>query len=73
MKTVDEFVSHLSYLNELIAEIPQVEEEYAAINKLFVVAFDFDSQFSDEERASYKTLGPSFHQLKVYNRFLFCR
>lgn len=65
MKSVEEFVEHLSYLSKLSEDIPKLEKEFNIISRLFIIAFNYNADFSAEERALYQTLAPSFQQLKV--------
>ena len=65
MKSVEEFVEHLSYLSRLADDLPKLEKEYDIICHLFSIAFDYGCKFTAEEKALYQTLSPSFLQLKV--------
>ncbi|XP_057306686.1 dynein axonemal heavy chain 6-like [Hydractinia symbiolongicarpus] len=64
MKSVEEFVEHVSYLSKLSEDIPKLEKEFNIISRLFIIAFNYNADFSAEERALYQTLAPSFQQLK---------
>ena len=46
-------------------ELPQLEQEFVKVNKLYSLAINFDVYVHPEEMALYQTLMPSFHNLKV--------
>ena len=62
---VEEFVEHLAFLARLSNDIPALEKEYRVVAGLFQIAIKFSLDFNAEEWALYRTLGPSFAQLKV--------
>lgn len=62
---VEEFVEHLAFLMRLANDIPALDKEYKVVTELFKVAIKFSLDFNAEEWALYRTLGPSFAQLKV--------
>ena len=62
---MEEFVEHLAFLGRLSNDLPYLEKEYKIVTQLFQVAIKFSLDFSAEEWALYRTLGPSFAQLKV--------
>ena len=67
-KTVEEFVDHLSFLSQVADDIPRLKKEYEMISKLFSVAIQYCfDDLTEEEKALFKTLAPSFQQLKVSN------
>lgn len=68
-KTVEEFVDHLSFLSQIADDIPRLEREHELISKLFAIAMRHHSDLSEEEKALFRTLGPSFHQLKVCDAY----
>ena len=46
-------------------ELPQLEQEFLKVNRLYSLAVSFDVHVDPEEMALYQTLMPSFHSLKV--------
>ena len=46
-------------------ELPQLEQEYVKVNRLYSLAISFDVLVEPEDMALYQTLMPSFHSLKV--------
>ena len=46
-------------------ELPQLEQEFNKVNRLYSLAISFDVHVEPEEMALYQTLMPSFHSLKV--------
>jgi len=62
---VEEFVGHLTFLSHLSDDLQKLELQFQDIVKLFLTAFKYGSVLTAEERALYRTLAPSFHQLKV--------
>ena len=67
INTVEEFVDHLTFLSQISDEIPRLEIQFQEVVKLFGTAFKYNAVLSGEEKALYKTLAPSFLQLKVVN------
>lgn len=65
ISTVEEFVDHLTFLTHISDDIPRLEVQFKEVVRLFGTAFKYHSVLSEEEKALYKTLAPSFLQLKV--------
>ena len=63
--TVEDFVEHLAFLARMSNEVPSLDKEFKVVTGLFQIAIKFSLDFSAEEWALYRTLGPSFTQLKV--------
>ncbi|XP_065071378.1 dynein axonemal heavy chain 6-like isoform X2 [Rhopilema esculentum] len=68
--TVEDFVEHLAFLARMSNEVPSLDKEFKVVSGLFQIAIKFSLDFSAEEWALYRTLGPSFTQLKA--TILYC-
>jgi dynein heavy chain, axonemal len=63
--SVDEFVEHLTALSRINNDLPQLEKDFTLVSKLFSIINDFNLNVDAENRAYFKSLGSTFHQLKV--------
>lgn len=63
--SVDEFVEHLAILTRLNNDLAQLEKEFSIVSKLFSIINDFNLTINAENVAFFKSLGSTFHQLKV--------
>ena len=62
---VEDFMERLNLQARVARELPQLEQEFLKVNRLYSLAVSFDVHVDPEEMALYQTLMPSFHSLKV--------
>ncbi|XP_028903273.1 dynein heavy chain 14, axonemal isoform X3 [Ornithorhynchus anatinus] len=62
--TVEEFVDHLTFLDQISSEIHSLEGEYKVVSQLFSVMKLYNVFLSEEQVASYQSLLFKFRQLK---------
>ena len=70
-ESVEEFVEHLAILSRINNELPALEREFHTVTRLFTIANDFNLKIDPEQYAFYKSLGSTFHHLKVGDNFAF--
>lgn len=58
-------MERLNLQARVVRELPQLEQEFIKVNKLYSLAISFEVHVEPEEMALYQTLMPSFHSLKV--------
>ncbi|XP_028393421.1 dynein heavy chain 6, axonemal-like isoform X2 [Dendronephthya gigantea] len=68
--SVENFMERLNLQARVSRELPQLEQEFLKVNKLYSLAISFDVHVEPEEMALYQTLMPSFHNLK--STMLYC-
>ncbi|XP_038617180.1 dynein heavy chain 14, axonemal [Tachyglossus aculeatus] len=61
---VEEFVDHLTFLDQISSEVHSLEEEHNVISQLYSVTKLFNIFLSEEQVASYQSLFFKFRQLK---------
>lgn len=64
--SVEDFVEHLAILNKINNELPTLEKEFQTVTRLFTIANDFYLHIDPEQYAFFKSLGSTFHHLKVF-------
>lgn len=64
--SVEDFVEHLAILSRINNELPHLEAEFALVTRLFAIANEFSLSITPEQYAFFKSLGSTFHHLKVY-------
>jgi len=63
--SVEDFVDHLSILSHINNEMPNLENEFVIVTRLFSISNDFGLKIDPEQYAFFKSLGSTFHHLKV--------
>jgi hypothetical protein len=63
--SVEDFVEHLAILSHINNEMPNLENEFVVVTRLFSISNDFGLKIDPEQYAFFKSLGSTFHHLKV--------
>lgn len=63
--SVEDFVEHLATLTRINNELPLLENEFLIVTRLFNIAHEFNLDIDPEQYAFFKSLGSTFHHLKV--------
>ncbi len=63
--SVEDFVEHLAILTRINNDLPNLENEFHTVTRLFAIANEFNLYIDPEQYAFFKSLGSIFHHLKV--------
>jgi hypothetical protein len=63
--SVEEFIEHLATLSRINNELSSLDTEFHLVTRLFAIALDFNLEIDLEQLAFFKSLGSTFHHLKV--------
>jgi chromosome condensin MukBEF ATPase and DNA-binding subunit MukB len=69
--SVEDFVEHLAVLSRITNELANLEKEFATVTRLFMIANEFNLNIDPEQYAFFKSLGSTFHHLKVKTHYFF--
>ncbi|CAM2111263.1 unnamed protein product [Caretta caretta] len=64
LRTVEEFIEHLTFLSQISSELPMLETQYNTLSQLYSIARAYDFFIPVEQFALYQTLTRSLHDLK---------
>lgn len=64
-------MERLKMQTRVAKELPQLEQEFLKVTKLYSLAISFNVVIDAEEMALYKTLMPSVQHLRVCNLILY--
>ena len=70
--SVEEFIEHLAILSRINHDLPALETEFTTVTRLFTIIAEFNLAIDPEQYAFYKSLGSTFHHLKVLKTRLMC-
>ena len=63
--SVEDFVEHLAILSRINNDLPNLEKEFQTVTRLFNISNEFNLSIKPEQYAFFKSLGSTFHHLKV--------
>ena len=63
--SVEDFIEHLAILTRINNDLPNLENEFHIVTRLFAIAQEFNLLIDPEQYAFFKSLGSIFHHLKV--------
>ena len=63
--SVEDFIEHLAILTRINNDLPNLENEFHVVTRLFAIAQEFNLLIDPEQYAFFKSLGSIFHHLKV--------